>query len=147
MINAFIACSRSPAMMHMRASCACLPRHVSNPLFTARASPWRSVGQRVNKCASVSMHVGLPTGSAPRSFPPNEMAARNSRETRCDFNQNLIEPPPSFEQLCNMINKLGKDSGIAECNRADLLAVDMKYDVDLEPAMLKYSAQVRSLTY
>lgn len=104
--------------------------------------------------ASMSMHVGLsgdrlgiPLFSRKQAYRTNEMAARNLRETRCDFNQNLIEPPRSFEQLCNMINKLEKDSGIAECNRADLLAIDVKYDVDLEPAMLKYSGQVRSLTY
>lgn len=70
------------------------------------------------------------------------MAARNLREARRDFNQNVIAPPRSFEQLCSMISKLEKDSGIAERNRADLLAADAKYDVDLEPAMLKYSGQV-----
>jgi len=72
------------------------------------------------------------------------MAAKNLCEKKRDFNQNLIEPPHSFEQLCNMINKLEKDSSIeiAECNRMDLLAVDVKYDVNLEPAMRKYSGQV-----
>jgi len=79
------------------------------------------------------------------------MAARNLREKKRDFNQNLIEAPRSFEQLCNMINELEKDSNIeiAECNRMDLMAVDVKYDVDLEPAICKYSGQVsnKSLIY
>ncbi|TGZ47548.1 5-azacytidine-induced protein 1, partial [Temnothorax longispinosus] len=73
-----------------------------------------------------------------------DMAAKNLREKKRDFNQNLIEPSRSFEQLCNMMNKLEKDSNIeiAGCNRMDLLAVDVKYDVDLEPAMRKYSGQI-----
>lgn len=64
-------------------------------------------------------------------------------EKKRDFNQNLIEAPRSFGRLCNMINELEKDSSIeiAECNRMDL-AVDVKYDVNLEPTMRKYSGQV-----
>lgn len=80
------------------------------------------------------------------------MAAKNLREKKRDFNQNLIEPSRSFEQLCNMINKLEKDSNIeiAECNQMDLLVADnIKYDGNLEPALHKYSGQVsnKSLTY
>ncbi|XP_011697449.1 PREDICTED: LOW QUALITY PROTEIN: centrosomal protein of 131 kDa-like [Wasmannia auropunctata] len=72
------------------------------------------------------------------------MAPKKLREKKRDFNQNLIEPPRSFEQLCNMINKLEKDSSIeiTECNRMDLLAVDVKYDANLEPAMCKYLGQI-----
>lgn len=75
------------------------------------------------------------------------MATKNLPEKKRDFNQNLIEPPRSFEQFCNMINKLEKDSSIeiAECNRMDLLAIDVKYDVNLEPAIRKYSGQVRDI--
>ncbi|XP_039307400.1 centrosomal protein of 131 kDa isoform X1 [Solenopsis invicta] len=51
----------------------------------------------------------------------------------------------STGSLCNMINKLEKDSNtkIAEYNQMDLLvADDIKYDVNLEPAMRKYSGQI-----
>ncbi|XP_036140983.1 centrosomal protein of 131 kDa isoform X2 [Monomorium pharaonis] len=74
-----------------------------------------------------------------------DMEAKNLHEKKCDFNQNLIEPSRSFEQLCNMINKLEKDSNIeiAECNQMDLLAADnLKYDLNLEPAKRKYSGQI-----
>ncbi|KAL0122899.1 hypothetical protein PUN28_007525 [Cardiocondyla obscurior] len=74
------------------------------------------------------------------------MAGSSVREKKRDFNQNLIEPSRSFEQLCNMINKLEKESNIeiAECNRMDLLAVDVtdKYDAGLEPTIRKYSGQI-----
>ncbi|XP_025267991.1 centrosomal protein of 131 kDa [Camponotus floridanus] len=65
---------------------------------------------------------------------------KNFCEKKHDFNQNLIEPPNSFEQLCNMINQLEKDSSIeiTEYNRIDLLAADIKHDVNLEPALHKY---------
>lgn len=68
----------------------------------------------------------------------------NFCEKKHDFNQNLIEPPNSFEQLCNMINQLEKDSSIeiAEYNRIDLLATDIKHDVNLELALHKYLEHV-----
>ncbi|XP_018348192.1 PREDICTED: centrosomal protein of 131 kDa-like [Trachymyrmex septentrionalis] len=71
------------------------------------------------------------------------MAAKNLHDKKCDFNQNLIEPSRPFEQ-CNMINKLAKDSNIeiVECNPLDLLAVDVKYDSNLESVMCKYSEQI-----
>lgn len=71
------------------------------------------------------------------------MAAKNLHDKKCDFNQNLIEPSRSFKQ-CNAINKLEKDSNIeiAECNPMDLLAIDVKYDSNLESVMCKYSEQV-----
>ncbi|EFN74317.1 5-azacytidine-induced protein 1 [Camponotus floridanus] len=68
---------------------------------------------------------------------------KNFCEKKHDFNQNLIEPPNSFEQLCNMINQLEKDSSIeiTEYNRIDLLAADIKHDVNLEPALHKNDIQ------
>ncbi|XP_018317390.1 centrosomal protein of 131 kDa [Mycetomoellerius zeteki] len=71
------------------------------------------------------------------------MAAKNLHDKKCDFNQNLIEPSRSFKQ-CNAINKLEKDSNIeiAECNPMDLLAIDVKYDSNLESVMCKYSEQI-----
>lgn len=72
----------------------------------------------------------------------SNVEGKNFCEKKHDFNQNLIEP--SFEQLCNMINQLEKDSNIetAEYNRMDLLATDIKYDINREPALHKYSEHV-----
>jgi len=69
------------------------------------------------------------------------MEARNLCKEKCDFNQNLIEPSRSYTQLCNMINQLEKDSNIeiAECNQ---LAVEVKYDSNLEQPLERYSEQV-----
>jgi hypothetical protein len=55
-----------------------------------------------------------------------------------DFNQNLIKPSRSLEQLCSIINQLEKDSNIeiAECNRMDAC---VKRDA---PTLHKYSEQV-----
>ena len=68
-------------------------------------------------------------------------------EKKHDFNQNLIEPSKSFEQLCNMINQLEKDSSIeiAEYNQTDLLTADVKYDANLDLLALqnKYPEHVR----
>lgn len=68
---------------------------------------------------------------------------KNFCKKKHDFNQNLIDPN-SFEQLCNMINQLEKDSSIeiAKYNRIDLLATDIKHDVNLEPALHKYLEHV-----
>lgn len=65
------------------------------------------------------------------------METKNLCKEKCDFNQNLIEPSRSFAQLCNMINELEKDSNIeiAECNQ---LAIDVKYDGNLERELEKY---------
>ncbi|KAM0732921.1 Centrosomal protein of 131 kDa [Formica fusca] len=70
----------------------------------------------------------------------SNVEGKNFCEKKHDFNQNVIEPSNSFEQLCNMINQLEKDSGIeiVEYNRMDLLATDVKYDVNLEPALRNY---------
>jgi len=55
-----------------------------------------------------------------------------------DFNQNLIKPSRSLEQLCSIINKLEKDSNIeiAKCNRVDAC---VKHDAS---TLHKYSEQV-----
>ncbi|KAH0952523.1 hypothetical protein HN011_001814 [Eciton burchellii] len=55
-----------------------------------------------------------------------------------DFNQNLIKPSRSLEQLCSIINQLEKDSNIeiAECNRMDAC---VKRDA---PTLHKYSEQI-----
>ncbi|XP_072751633.1 centrosomal protein of 131 kDa [Anoplolepis gracilipes] len=74
----------------------------------------------------------------------SNVEGKNCCEKKHDFNQNLIEPSNSFEQLCNMINQLEKDSSIeiAEHNRMDLLATDIKYDVNLEPSLHKYPEHI-----
>lgn len=74
----------------------------------------------------------------------SNVEGKNFCEKKHDFNQNLIEPPKSYEKLCNMINQLEKDSSIeiAEHNRIDLLATDIKHDVNLEPALCKYLERV-----
>lgn len=48
-------------------------------------------------------------------------------EKKRDFNQNLIEPPGSFEQLCDMISQLEKDTEIAECKRIETQAASLNY--------------------
>jgi len=66
------------------------------------------------------------------------METDSLREKTRDFNQNLIKPSRSFEQLCSIINQLEKDSNIeiAECNRVD---ASVKRDT---PTLHKYSEQV-----
>lgn len=77
----------------------------------------------------------------------SNVEGKNFCEKKHDFNQNVIEPSNSFEQLCNMINQLEKDSGIeiVEYNRMDLLATDVKYDVNLEPALRNYPEHVSKI--
>lgn len=74
------------------------------------------------------------------------MEAKNICKEKTDFNQNLIKPSRSFTQLCNMINKLEKDSNIeiAECNQ---LGIDAKYDGNLERELEKYSEQVSNRNF
>ncbi|EZA48105.1 5-azacytidine-induced protein [Ooceraea biroi] len=69
------------------------------------------------------------------------MEADNLSEKTRDFNQNLIKPSRSFEQLCSIINQLEKDSSIeiAECNRVDAC---VKHDTDVQPMLHKYSEQI-----
>lgn len=73
------------------------------------------------------------------------MEMKDLREEKRDFNQNLIEP---IEQLCSMISQLEKDGNIdvAERNRMNSPAVDLKYDVNPEP-VFKYSEQVSDKSF
>lgn len=61
------------------------------------------------------------------------METKSLCEEKRDFNQNLIESPGSFEQLCDMINQLEEDSSveIAKCKQLDMC---IKYDANPEPA-------------
>lgn len=69
------------------------------------------------------------------------MESKDLCKEKHDFNQNLIEPSHSFQQLCNMINQLEKNSDIevAECNRIDTC---IKFDADLELASRKCPIKV-----
>lgn len=74
----------------------------------------------------------------------SNVEGKNFCEKKRDFNQNLIVPSNSFEQLCKMVNQLEKDNSIetTKYNRVDLLATDIKYDINREPALHKYPEHV-----
>lgn len=69
------------------------------------------------------------------------MEATDLCEKKRDFNQNLIEPFNSFEQFCNMICQLEKDSDIeiTACQRMD---TNGKHVANLDPASREYPGQV-----
>lgn len=74
------------------------------------------------------------------------MESKSLLEKKRDFNQNLIEPAGSFEQLCDMISQLEKDSSIeiAKCKQIDTC---IKYDANLEPVSRNYPGQVSNRSF